>query len=46
VLRHLGVNLRYDFIQYGTIGTFSNRSDSRFTFGLYFSSKDIPIGLF
>ena len=46
VLRHLGVNLRYDYIQYGTIGTLSNRSDSRFTFGLYFSSKEIPIGLF
>lgn len=46
LFRHLGLNLRYSYIEYGTVGTISERSDNRFTFGLYFSSKDIPIGLF
>jgi hypothetical protein len=46
VVRHLGVNFRYYFVQYGNVGSLSSRSDNRFSFGLYISSKDVPVGLF
>lgn len=44
--RHIGVNLRYDFVDYGTFGGFGGRTDNRFTFGFVFNSKNVPITLF
>ena len=46
VMRHLGTNFRYDFVRYGGIGTFGSRTDNRITFGVYFSTKSIPLTLF
>lgn len=46
VTRHLGLNLRYDFIDYGVFGGFTGRTDNRFSFGVVFNSKNVPITLF
>jgi uncharacterized protein YaaQ len=43
--RHLGVNVRYDYLNFSQFGSYDGRGDSRFTFGFYLESKDIPIGL-
>lgn len=44
--RHLGLNLRYDFVDYGVFGGFSGRTDNRFSFGFVFNSKNVPVTLF
>lgn len=44
--RHIGVNARYDFIDYGVFAGFSGRTDNRFSFGFVFNSKNVPITLF
>lgn len=44
--RHIGVNLRYDFINYASFAGFSGRSDNRFSFGVVCNSKNVPITLF
>lgn len=46
LMRHLGVNARYDYVRYGTLGGVGSQRDNRFTFGVYFSSKSIPLTLF
>ncbi len=46
VMRHVSTNARYDFVRYGTIGTFNTVSDNRFSFGVSFSSKSIPLTLY
>lgn len=43
---HLAANLRYDYIHYGGLGTFTTINESRFSFGLSLSSKSIPLTLF
>ena len=43
LIRHLGLNARYDYIKYSNAGTFKVPSDSRISFGVYFTSKDIPL---
>lgn len=46
LMRHIGTNFRYDFVRYGSIGAFNSRTDNRISFGVYFSSKSIPLTLF
>jgi hypothetical protein len=46
VMRHLGVNARYDYVRYGSIGSVGSREDNRFSFGVYFSSQSVPLTLF
>lgn len=46
LLRHLGANARYDFVRYGTLGSLGSATDNRFTIGVYFSSKSVPMTLF
>ncbi|HEX3683509.1 MAG TPA: hypothetical protein VHU83_13310 [Bryobacteraceae bacterium] len=46
LMRHLGANLRYDYVKYGTIGSVSSLTDNRLLFGIYFSSKSVPLTLF
>ncbi len=46
LMRHLGVNARYDFVRYGTLGGVGAQRDNRFTFGVYFSSRSVPLTLF
>ncbi len=44
--RHLSANARYDYFRYGGLYTFSGGGDNRFTFGITFSSKTVPLTLF
>lgn len=50
--RHIGLNLRYDFINYSQVNTPNLASlvpfnrDNRFSVGIVFTSKSIPITLF
>ena len=46
IMRHIGLNLHYDYVRYGGIGTFENRTDNRILFGVYFTSKSVPLTLF
>lgn len=46
LFRYVAANLRYDFIEYGGLGPLGGRHDNHFTFGLSFSSKDIPVTLY
>lgn len=46
VMRHLGVNLRYNYVKYGTIGSVGSLTDNRIMFGVYFSTKTVPLTLF
>ena len=46
IFRHLGLILRYDYIGYGSLGSTDGFSENRLSAGLYFSSKNIPLGLF
>ncbi|MBV9267114.1 MAG: hypothetical protein JO061_13170 [Acidobacteriaceae bacterium] len=46
LIRHVGVNARYDYINFSSFGSYGGRADNRLTFGVYFESKDIPLGLF
>jgi hypothetical protein len=45
--RYLGLTLRYDFFYYpSVVGLVPFDRDSRFTFGIVFNSKSVPITLF
>lgn len=46
ILPHLSANARYDFLHYGTIGSTTGISDNRFSIGLSYSSKSIPLTLY
>ena len=46
LMRHLGANLRYSLVRYGTIGSVGSLTDNRIMFGVYFSSKTVPLTLF
>jgi len=46
VMRHVSANARYDFVRYGTINLYPSVSDNRFSFGVSFSSKSIPLTLY
>jgi hypothetical protein len=44
--RHVGLNARYDYLNFGNYGSYAGRADNRLTFGVYLESKDVPLGLF
>lgn len=44
--RHLSAYARYDFFRYGSLSTYSGTGDNRFTFGVTFSSKGIPLTMY
>jgi hypothetical protein len=46
VMRHIGANFRYDFVDYGSLGGINSRADNRVSFGVYFTSKTVPLTLF
>jgi hypothetical protein len=46
LVHHVGLTGRYDFLNYSSFASYGGRSDNRLTFGVYFTSKDIPVGLF
>jgi hypothetical protein len=46
IARHIGTNVRYEFVKYGNIGSVSSLTDNRIMFGVYFSSKTVPLTLF
>lgn len=46
VSRHIGVNFRYDFVRYGSLGAVSDQTDNRVLFGVYFTSRSVPLTLF
>ncbi len=46
VLPHVSVFGRYDFVRYGAISSYGGISDNRFSFGVAFSSKSIPLTLY
>lgn len=46
LVRYVGCFLRYDYIHYGPLLPFAGASDNRFSFGLNFSSRSIPLTLF
>jgi hypothetical protein len=43
LIRHLGLNARYDYIKYGNLGILHVPADNRISFGVYFTSKDVPL---
>ncbi len=43
LVRHVGLNLRYDYIKYSTLGLLQTPSDNRISFGVFFTSKDVPL---
>jgi hypothetical protein len=43
LIRHVGLNVRYDYIKYSTVGLLDVPSDNRVSFGIYFTSKDVPL---
>jgi hypothetical protein len=43
LIRHVGLNVRYDYIKYSNIGSFHTPSDNRISMGIYFTSKDVPL---
>ena len=46
LFRHMGVFLRYDYIQYGALRPFAGVDDNRISFGFSFSTRSIPLTLF
>ena len=46
LMRHVGVNFRYNYVKYGTLGSVGSLTDNRIMFGVYFSSKTVPLTLF
>lgn len=46
LIRHLGLNARYDHIGYNTIGAGAGYIDNRMSVGFFFSSKDVPLAIF
>ncbi|MGI8962778.1 MAG: hypothetical protein ACR2IV_24075 [Bryobacteraceae bacterium] len=46
LVQHVGLNLRYDYADYGSFGPIGGRIDNRVTFGFLVSSKNVPATLF
>jgi hypothetical protein len=46
LMRHLALNARYEYFDYGSFGTVGGRIDNRATFGFIVSTKNIPVTLF
>ncbi len=46
VIRHVGMNARYDFVRYGSLGNNPGVADNRFSVGVNFSSQSIPLTLY
>lgn len=44
--RYLGLNLRYYYTDYGSLGSIAGRVDRRVSFGFVFNSKNVPVTLF
>ena len=46
LIRYVAGNLRYDFITYSSLSPYPAQHDNHFSFGLSFSTKNIPLTLF
>lgn len=46
LLRHVGVNARYDYLSYGSYGFLQTKPDNHLQLSIYFESKDIPLTLY
>lgn len=46
IFRHVGLTARYDLLDYGNYGGLHSKPDNHLTLGVYFESKDIPLGLY
>lgn len=46
LMQYLGLNLRYDYADYESLGPIGGRIDNRVTFGFVVSSKKVPTTLF
>lgn len=46
LMRYFGVNANYSFIHYGSLTGYGSVNDNRFSFGVNFSSKSIPLTMF
>lgn len=46
VARFVAANFRYDFIHYGSLYSLNGLNESRLSFGLSFSSRNIPLTLY
>ena len=44
--RYLGAFARYDYVHYGSLAPYAGSTDNRFTFGVSFSSRMVPLTLF
>ena len=44
LIRHVGLNFHYDYLRFSNLGTLNVPSDNRIAFGVYVTSKDIPLG--
>jgi hypothetical protein len=45
LMPHLSVYGTYQYLRYGTLGTYGSSSDNVFIFGVSFSSKNLPLSL-
>jgi len=46
LLRHFGLNARYDYVHYGSLSPYPSVNDNRLSFGVNFSSRSVPLTLF
>lgn len=46
IVRYVSANFRYDFIHYDNLYELAGVNENRFSFGLTFSSKSVPLTLF
>ncbi len=46
LFRHVGMFVRYDYTHYGALRPYSGVSDNRISFGMSFSTRNIPLTLF
>ncbi len=46
LMRHVGFNARYDYLYYNEYVGVGAKPDNHVTVGIYFESKDIPLGLY
>ncbi len=46
LMRHIGLNLRYDHLTYGNFAAYPGLKDNRVSVGIVFNSKNVPITLF
>lgn len=44
--RHIAAHIRYDYFRYGSVSTYSGSGYNRISFGVTFSSENIPLTLY